>query len=673
MDSKCQDARRKRRKAERDHRRKGNQESRTAYSSAHKHAEAVINVTKNEYYKSRLEQSRDNKKDTYRIVNHLMDRHLSKSIQPNHKSEDVITEELKDFFHEKVDSIYSNFVPESDQDDDIPSLKGNPIRFSGRTLNSFKTIDSKDLREIIRDLNKKECEGDPIPVKLLMECLDELEPIILFIVNTSLTTGTFPSILKNALVRPAIKDENGDPNSYKNYRPISNLPFLSKIIEKSVQRQLDIHLKMHDLHSEFQSGYRMDHSCETATLAIYNDLLCLSDSQSKVVLLLLDLSAAFDTVNHPLLLKKLEENFGLTGNVLMWFKSYLSNRSFTVTIGKSRSKKCYLRIGVPQGSILGPILFILYTKELVEIAKEHGFNIHLYADDTQLYIEFNPISQDLTRVEERIIRCLREITSWMTRNKLKLNPNKTEALIAQVRSKFSHNTVQSTDVLRPKIEGETIDPLPVVKSLGVKFDEFLTLEDHVNSVLQCCYSNLRNLGVIGGKLSFDLKKQLIHCLIFSKLDYCNGLFYDLPDYLIKRLQKVQHSCTRFLFSGAKLQRGDSVTPFLKEAHFLPVKQRIVFKIALTVFKCINNIAPTYLQKMIKVKDQPTKNLRTESDYFLLQHPPPSNLRRTERSFTHCAPVVWNSLPYSLRTMNDVTLFKKRLKTHLFCETFDSLC
>ena len=255
-----------------------------------------------------------------------------------------------------------------------------------------------------------------------------MKTILLFIINQSLSEGVFPSDIKTALVRPAIKDQNGDPNSYKNYRPISNLPFLSKILEKCVQKQLNDHLDTHNLHAEHQSGYRVNRSCETATLAIYNDLLCISDARSKVILLMLDLSAAFDTVCHDALLKKLHKKFGISGKVLEWLTSYLDGRSFSVTINRSKSGKCMLRIGVPQGSILGPILFILYTKDINFIAKKHGFNIHMYADDSQLYIEFNPLSQNIDDVEEKIIHCLQEIKEWMLSNKLKLNPEKTEAL-----------------------------------------------------------------------------------------------------------------------------------------------------------------------------------------------------------------------------------------------------
>ena len=214
-----------------------------------------------------------------------------------------------------------------------------------------------------------------------------------------------------------------------------------------------------------------------------------------------------------------------------------------------------------------------------------------------------------------------------------------------------------------------MDASHTVKSLGVLFDQMLTFEDQVNSIVSCCNIHLRNLRVIGSKLNYDLKRQLIHCLIFSKLDYCNGLLYGLPELLIKKLQKVQNSCVRFLFGWKAIKKWDSVTPFLKKAHFLPIRQRIEYKIALTVFKCVNNIAPDYITKCIDIKSQPVRVLRTEEDYFLLNVPPISNYSKTNRSFSYCGPSVWNQLPYQLRTLTDIILFKKRLKTHLFEKVF----
>jgi hypothetical protein len=441
---------------------------------------------------------------------------------------------MKEFFVEKVEKICTEIADKNDDNERDCLIENGMIpEFEDERWEKFSNIDTLELKEVLSDINKKECEQDPIPLKLLMQCIEEVETIILFIVNSSLSSGKFPTALKNALVRPVIKDESGDVNSYKNYRPISNLPFLSKVIEKCVQRQLENHLTRFNLHAEHQSGYRSNHSCETATLTIYNDLLCLNDSKNKVVLLLLDLSAAFDTVHHNLLLSKLKRHYGLSSVVLNWFQSYLEGRSFTVKINQNRSERCFLRIGVPQGSILGPILFILYTKELNIIARKHGFHIHLYADDTQLYIEFNPLFQNMSSMEEKIVNCLEEIKKWMTANNLKLNPDKTEVLTAQSRNNHSS---WSIDSIKTSTCGESIEVSDVVKILGVFFDEFLTFEDHVIKVVQCCNIHLRNLQVIGSKLNFEIKRQFIHCLIFSKLDYCNGLLYGLPDYIRIRIR-----------------------------------------------------------------------------------------------------------------------------------------
>ena len=174
-----------------------------------------------------------------------------------------------------------------------------------------------------------------------------------------------------------------------------------------------------------------------------------------------------------------------------------------MTINGKRSSKCYLRIGVPQGSILGPILFILYTKELNLIAGKYGFSIHLYADDTQLYIEFNPLVQNFSNIEERIIACLQDIKNWMELNKLKLNPDKTEALLTQTRNNFHTFTVEDIQLGQAN---EKITPSPVVKSLGVLFDEYLTFEKQVDMIVKTCNIHLRNLRVIGSKLTLSVEK-----------------------------------------------------------------------------------------------------------------------------------------------------------------------
>ena len=181
---------------------------------------------------------------------------------------------------------------------------------------------------------------DVMPMWLFKNCLTELIHVVHHIVNTSLASGMSPTALKSAMLKPATMKFTMDPDDLKSYRPISNLTYLSKIIEKTAHIQLFDYVNNNKLLSAFQSGYRRNHSCETAVTKIHNDILLMTDKRKNVILLLLDLSAAFDTINHGLLLTKLNTTYGLSGKVLMWLKSYLSCRSFKVTIKNSSSDSC---------------------------------------------------------------------------------------------------------------------------------------------------------------------------------------------------------------------------------------------------------------------------------------------------------------------------------------------
>ena len=208
--------------------------------------------------------------------------------------------------------------------------------------------------------------------------------------NVSLSAGVFPQKYKHAVVRPLLKKENLDASQLKNYRPVSNLTFLSKLLEKIVQKRLQSYISDSGVTMAHQSAYRRFHSTETALIKLYSDLLLAADRGEISALCLLDMSAAFDTVDHDILIRRLENRFGISGSALGWFRSYLTDRSFEVSDGDSSSKKVQLVCSVPQGSVLGPLLFVLYTDELVDIAKSMGLEIHIYADDTQLYIHFKP-------------------------------------------------------------------------------------------------------------------------------------------------------------------------------------------------------------------------------------------------------------------------------------------
>ena len=221
-----------------------------------------------------------------------------------------------------------------------------------------------------------------MPTSLLFECIDEVVPAITHVVNESFLSGTFPSMFKPAIVKPLLKKPSLDRDDLKNYRPVSNLSFLPKVAEKLVLPQLSEYLNANQLFSPVQSAYRPNYSTETALVKIVNDLLLALDDGKVSDLTLLDLSAAFDTIYHNILLYRQEHAFGITGTALSWIRLYLSDRDHqTVVVNGLKSEPLRLLYGVPQGSVLGPILFVL---PLDDIFDRHSVCHHSFADDTQM-------------------------------------------------------------------------------------------------------------------------------------------------------------------------------------------------------------------------------------------------------------------------------------------------
>ena len=222
------------------------------------------------------------------------------------------------------------------------------VVFSGTLFAEFQPITDERVKAVLREMPKKSCDLDPIPVPILHDCLEEITPKVVDIINKSLLSGVVPSCFKHALVRPLLKKANLDPNCLRNYRPISNLPFLSKVLERIVLKQFLQHLESHSILEPFQSAYRKCHSTETAVLRVVNDLLQASDTGHVSVLSLIDLSAAFDTIDYGILINRLHTTFGCSGKVLDWFTSYLSCRTQSVSVGHESTLSA-LKCGVPQG------------------------------------------------------------------------------------------------------------------------------------------------------------------------------------------------------------------------------------------------------------------------------------------------------------------------------------
>ena len=285
---------------------------------------------------------------------------------------------------------------------------------------------------MINTAPSKHCILDPIPTQLLKHHVIAIAPVITGIYNSSVDQGTVSDNLKEALLKPMIKKPNMELE-FPNFTPISNLSFLSKIWEKGVCRELMCHADFTGHLEPLQSAYRSNHSCETALLKVKTDILSATENQEVVCLIMLDLSAAFVTISHDLLLNRLKYRFGVTDLALNWLESYLTGHTQQVILQDNpcakavMSRKMPLCWGVPQGSVLGPSLFSLYISPLGDICRNEGINFHSYADDQQLYLSVKPAAQMSQQVcTERMEICIHKVRKWMRTNLLKLNDKKTE-------------------------------------------------------------------------------------------------------------------------------------------------------------------------------------------------------------------------------------------------------
>ena len=431
-----------------------------------------------------------------------------------------------------------------------------------------------------------------------MECLEEILPAFTIIVNRSLQTGTFPDIYKHAVISPLLKKQSLDQNDLKSYRPISNLSFLSKILEKIVLDHLNEYLKNNNLFPRYQSAYRSSHSTETALLHVSNHILQSLDSGNLSVLALLDLSAAFDTIDHKILTSRLNHSYGISDIPLSWLSSYLNQRIQSVTANTFTSTPKSLNYGVPQGSVLGPILFLLYTKPINDIISTQSVFSQSFADDTQLHSSCHP--NELNNTVHNLENCISNVKNWMLTNKLKINDDKTDVLLVHPKN-FSNSSVSSISV-----GNSTIPFTKEVRNLGVTFTDTMDMSKHISNTCRSAYSELRKISAIRHLLTIESTKILICSLVLSKLDYCNSLLTSIPQYQIQKLQKVQNAAARLIF---KIKRSEHITPYLKKLHWLPINARIKFKISTICFKSFTEPNfPSYLNDLLKTYT-PRRTLR----------------------------------------------------------------
>ena len=406
------------------------------------------------------------------------------------------------------------------------------------------------------------------------------------------------------------------------------------------------------------SAYRSGHSTETALLRLHNDLTSAVDKGEVGLLVLLDMSSAFDTVDHQTLVNIFRSQYAIDGAALGWFKSYLSDRTYRVRVGTDTSDVMILDSGLPQGSVLGPKSFIMYTGDSSDIFENRCVLHHSFADDMQCALCSPPDAADLLKND--LVTCVNAIRTWCSSRRLQLNSDKTEALWFGTTQKLEN--IKPADMNLSLHDGEDITPSEVLRDLGVYIDSRLSMKPHINRLARTCFFHLRRLRSIRNKITTEATATLVSTLILSRIDYCNSLLADLPASSLDPLRRVMNASARLV---TNLKPFDRVTTVLQELHWLPVEFRIKYKLCLLTHLTLMQKTPPYLRELLTfIADMPGKSCLRSATENLLQVPR-TRLKQGERAFSVSAPRIWNSLPHGLRLQSNTQQFKKGLKTFFY--------
>lgn len=394
-----------------------------------------------------------------------------------------------------------------------------------------------------------------------------------------------------------------------------------------------------------QSGNKKYHSTETLSLLVTNHLYNATDEGKVTAMVFIDLRKAFDSICHETLLSKLK-SLGCSSRALAWFRSYLTDRQQTTRIGTSVSSPLTVTHGVPQGSILGPILFSLYMNDLPKAIS--NCKIESYVDDTKLYISFTLKDQDSAIIH--LQQDLSRFAEWCCANHLLINPTKTKIMLFGTRQNLSR-----FNDFRVTFLEQVLTPVKCCKDLGITLDGYLSFDDHITSLSSSLLGKLCQINRVRHLFSKRVLNVIINSLVFSQLFYCSTVWSGTTIQNIQKLQLVQNFAARIL---TETRKYDHISPVLENLGWLPIKDLLKLRDVTMVFKCLNGLAPTYLSSKLAKRSSVHKySTRRASDIHL----PRYKTTTAQRSFFYRAAKEWNSLTDNAKSCTSVAAFKKEVR------------
>lgn len=601
----------------------------------------MMRMKKKTYYETAVDKNKHDSKIMWKTLKQIVSGKSGETYNELEFEDGVCTDLVtttKKFNEYYINSI-QNIVDSIHVNKNVIDTK---VTLNNYKFNDFAIVDESVLKDVLFSLPNKS-SPDEIPANILKTIFEEIKYPLLNIINLSLETGEIPKNMKLSTVVPLRKISG--TKKVEQFRPVNMLPTTAKILEKIVYCQLLNYVEMNNIFYEYQSGFRKNYNCETAFQYILNEWKEKSDNNMFTVVVFLDLKRAFETINREKLIKKLE-NYGLSGIVLKWFYNYLRHREQRVKCGETISGNLTVEHGVPQGSILGPLLFMLYINNICESLKH--CKIHLFADDAVLYFSGN----NLEDINKCINDDLKNVANWLQDNALKLNLDKTNAMLISEKPR----TAAEMNDFKIKIEGVEIKIIDKVKYLGIIINSNLKFGDHIDYI---CKKISKKLGILKRSsvyLSTWSTKTVYNTIILPHFNFSSTILYLSNVQQIQRLQKLQNRAMRIIL---KLSRYTSIKQMLMQLNWLPIKEMLELNSLIFIHKIKSGLMPAYFNGMMRSFNEIHNYNTRNKDSFTLNH---KNSKKAQNSIFFKGLIAYNKLPANVRGIVSIKNFKSRVKS-----------
>ena len=615
-----------------------------AYKIARNKTNKIVEKAKSRYFQHTINNNGNDPKQLWKGVNLIRGKgSKTTNITSLEVEEETITGDKN--IAETLNSFFVNVGPSLSEK--LPESQNNYadyLQYYAHNAFTFDEVSENDTLKLLCNLKDSKSTGPhKINARLVKDSAEVICPTLTKLFNRSLRQGIFPEDLKNATVSPIYK--NGDKSDCSNYRPISVLSTIAKILEKIVYNQLISYINENNILTNNQFGFRKSHSTTTSLLKSTNKWFLNIDKGLINGVLFLDLRKAFDTVDHKILIDKLKF-YGITGSTLNWFISYLDKRNQTCKVNNVKSSRKLIKCGVPQGSNLGPLLFLLYVNDLPNCLDQAEPS--MFADDTNV----STSAESVENLETQLNFELDNIYRWLVANRLTLNVSKTEYMIIGSR----HNLGKIKKDPTIKIGSETVNRVHTSKSLGVIIDDKLKWENQIDSISKKVSRGIGAIKLIKPYLPKKCLTQVYNALVQPYFDYCSLVWQNCKLELQSKLQKLQNRAARII-------TGDNweicSKDVLKKLNWLPLNQLRLTDTLLFMRKILKDEVPVSISDQFQLSVNNQYNLRSNCTMLKLAKPRTNTLKR---SFSYHAAKTWNKLPTHLKNLNiSDKLFKHNLQ------------